>query len=102
MQTCIENGITTFDCADIYGEYGYEELFGKALALEPELRSKIKLVTKTGILYPCPPCEGTYVKHYNLTKEYIMQQAERSLKLLGVEFVDVLLIHRPSPLMVIN
>ncbi len=98
-KACLAHGITTFDLADIYGEYGYEALFGAALALEPELRSQMELITKCGILYPCKPCEGTYVKHYDLTKEYILKQANRSLASVGTTYIDVLLVHRPSPFM---
>ena len=53
INACLSIGITSFDLADIYGEYGYEEEFGKGLALDPSIRGKIEIITKTGILYPC-------------------------------------------------
>jgi predicted oxidoreductase len=75
-----------------------ERLFGQALALEPSLRSKMELITKCGIVCPSPET-GVRVKHYDLSEEYILKRVQESLEALGVEYVDVLLIHRPSPLM---
>ena len=54
MHRCIELGVTTFDTAEIYGDYGVEEEIGKALLWDPSLRSKIQLVTKTGINMKSP------------------------------------------------
>ncbi|KAJ3416354.1 hypothetical protein HDV05_001922 [Chytridiales sp. JEL 0842] len=101
IEACLSVGITTFDLADIYGGFTYEKLFGQALALKPELRKKMEIVTKCGILYPCDHNKpmGVYVKHYNTSKEYIISQLERSLKEVGTSYIDLLLIHRPDPLM---
>ncbi|KAJ3055055.1 hypothetical protein HK097_011618 [Rhizophlyctis rosea] len=95
IKKCISLGITTFDHADIYGggHHGCEKLFGQALRLEPSLRQQIQIVTKTGIRAGATP------GHYNLSYDYILKRVDASLEALGVDYVDVLLIHRPSPLM---
>ncbi|KAG2181144.1 hypothetical protein INT43_008726 [Umbelopsis isabellina] len=103
IEACLELGITTFDLADIYGGrrrwpvigYAYEELFGKALALNPELRKKMQLITKTGIKIPNEMwSEKVYVNHYDTSYDYVRSQVERSLRLLGTDHLDVVLIHR--------
>ncbi|HBD42095.1 MAG TPA: aldo/keto reductase [Bacteroidetes bacterium] len=102
MQSLIEHatslGITTFDHADIYGGYTTEAEFGKAFAHASVDRSSVQFVTKCGIQYPCEERPLT-VKHYNTTSEHIRQSVEASLRHLQTEYLDVLLIHRPSPLM---
>ncbi|KAG2185269.1 hypothetical protein INT44_002059 [Umbelopsis vinacea] len=95
IEACLKLGITTFDLADIYGGYTYEELFGKGLALKPELREKMQIITKTGIKIPNDMwSEKVYVNHYDTSYEYIKSQVERSLRLLGTTYLDVVLIHR--------
>jgi len=97
IDACLEVGITTFDLADIYGCYTYEELFGNALKSRPELRAKIQLITKTGIVIPSKHWGyEVYAKHYNTSKEHITSQVERSLKLLNTDYLDLVLIHRPD------
>lgn len=92
--------------ADIYGGVTHvcERLFGQALALDPSIRSRIQLVSKCGIV--CPSTNGdrvvTETKHYDLSVEYILKRVEESLEALGVNSLDVLLIHRPSPMMDAN
>jgi predicted oxidoreductase len=98
IKECLALGITTFDLADIYGGYTYEELFGKALTLEPSLRSQMQIVTKCDILANWGELQ-VKVKHYDTSKEYILRSVERSLTKIGTDFVDLLLIHRPDPLM---
>ncbi|KAJ3201922.1 hypothetical protein HDU82_007733 [Entophlyctis luteolus] len=99
IKTCLDMGITTFDLADIYGEYMYEELFGKALALDPSIRKRMQIVTKCDILYPNGNRPQVWVKHYNTSREYILECAENSLKKINTDYLDLLLIHRPDPLM---
>lgn len=98
MEQCVELGITTFDHADIYGGYSTEEDFGKALSESSLQRDTIQLITKCGIQYPSErrPLE---IKHYDYSKEYIIWSVEESLKNLQTEYIDLLLLHRPSPLM---
>ena len=102
MQSLIETafglGVTTFDHADIYGGYTTEAEFGKAFASAEVDRESVQFVTKCGIQYPCDK-RPLSVKHYDTSANHIRQSVEASLRYLQTEYVDVLLIHRPSPLM---
>lgn len=95
----IENGITTFDHADIYGGYTTEASFGKALTERKIDRKKIQLITKCGIQYTSENRPNNSIKHYEYSKDYIIWSAENSLKNLQTDYLDVFLLHRPSPLM---
>ena len=95
----IENGITTFDHADIYGGYTTEASFGKALSESKIERKKIQLITKCGIQYVSENRPNNSIKHYEYSKDYIIWSAENSLKNLQTDYLDVFLLHRPSPLM---
>ncbi len=95
----IENGITTFDHADIYGGYTTEASFGKALSESKIDRKKIQLITKCGIQYVSENRPNNSIKHYEYSKDYIIWSAENSLKNLKTDYLDVFLLHRPSPLM---
>jgi predicted oxidoreductase len=99
IEQCIEMGVTTFDHADIYGGYTVEELFGEALALAPALRAKMQLVSKCGICLTTENRPAHRVKHYNTTSEHIIRSAENSLRMLGTDHLELLLIHRPDALM---
>lgn len=100
INSCLENNITTFDHADIYGGYSTEASFGKALKNSTLDREKIQLISKCGIAI----IEGrnSKVKHYDYSKEYIVWSVENSLKNLNTDYLDALLLHRPSPLMQID
>ena len=95
---CVSNRITTFDHADIYGAYTTEAEFGKALASSSIRREDIQLISKCGIQMPCEN-RTAKLKHYNYSKDYIICAAENSLKHLQTDYLDLLLLHRPSPLM---
>jgi predicted oxidoreductase len=98
INSCIENNITTFDCADIYGDYTTEKELGKAISEMKIPRENYQIITKCGI-----KLQGTSrnyaLKHYDYSKEYILWSVENSLKNLKTEFIDVFLLHRPSPLL---
>ncbi len=98
MQHCIKNNITTFDHADIYGDYSTEKSFGKALAESDIKRQDIQLISKCGIQY-LSETRNNKVKHYNYSKDYIIWSVEESLRNLQTDYLDLLLLHRPSPLM---
>ena len=98
MNICIENKITTFDHADIYGGYTTESQFGKAFVKSKISRDKFQLISKCGI--ELTNGRNNKIKHYNYSKEYIIWSVENSLKNLQTDYLDVLLLHRPSPLMV--
>jgi len=98
IQVCIENKITTFDHADIYGDYTTEADFGKAFKASKISREKLQLITKCGIQL-VTESRNNKIKHYDYSKEYIIWSVEESLKKLKTDYVDVFLLHRPSPLM---
>ena len=97
----IEFGINTFDNADIYGGYTTEELFGNGLAESGIERERIKIISKFGIMYPSDKLP-IKVKHYDYSKGHIVKSIENSLKNLKTDYIDCVLLHRPSPLMDIN
>lgn len=99
IQLCLEQGVTTFDHADIYGDYTCETIFGKALQEDPSLRDHMELVTKCGIKLISPNRPDHREKHYDTSTEHIIRSAENSLKNLHTDYIDLLLIHRPDPLM---
>ncbi|MCI0750790.1 MAG: aldo/keto reductase [Flammeovirgaceae bacterium] len=98
IHTSIETGITSFDHADIYGNYSCEEVFGSVIRNNSSLKNKIQVITKCGIKLVSDKKDHR-IKHYDTTKEHIIASAEQSLKNIGVDKLDVLLIHRPDPLM---
>ena len=99
IQLCLDLGITTFDHADIYGDYRCETLFGEALKLAPELKHKMQIVSKCGIKLISPQYPDRRVKHYDTSAAHIRYSVDNSLRRLGVERLDTLLIHRPDPFM---
>ena len=99
IEQCVAQGITTFDEADIYGDYESESLFGKALSLKPSLKYEIEVITKCGIKLVSDNRPDHNTKHYDTSKAHIMASAEHSLKVMGLEHIDLLLLHRPDPLM---
>jgi len=98
MHHCIELGISTFDHADIYGSYTTETDFGNAFKDSKISREKIQLISKCGIQMVSEN-RNTKIKHYDYSKDHIVGSVERSLKNLNTEYLDLLLLHRPSPLM---
>ena len=98
MNHCLSTGITTFDHADIYGAYTTEAEFGNAFKTSGIKRDSVQFISKCGIQY-LSDNRNNKVKHYNYSKDYIIWSVETSLKNLQTEYLDVLLLHRPSPLM---
>ena len=98
MQHCIDIGISTFDHADIYGDYTNEIEFGTALSQSEIDRASIQLISKCGIQHT-GKTRGNKIKHYNYSKEYIIWSAEQSLQKLKTDYLDLFLLHRPSPLL---
>lgn len=99
IETCLEEGITTMDHADIYGDYQNEGIFGKVLKEKPDLREKMEIVSKCGICLPVESRPEHKLQHYNTTAEHIRTSVENSLRELNSEYLDLILIHRPDPLM---
>jgi predicted oxidoreductase len=99
IDQCLQQGITTFDHADIYGDYTTEAEFGDVLKDAPSLRLQMQLVTKCGIRMPCDGPLKYEVKSYDTSAKHIIESVERSLRNFGTDYLDVLLIHRPDPLL---
>ena len=95
----LEMGLTSYDFADIYGDGQCEQFFGDMLRLEPSLRDKVEIITKGGIVYDRLRRPYFVSESYNLSKKHLVSACEASLKRLGVDYVDLYLIHRPCPLM---
>ena len=95
-EQAVELGITTFDHADIYGNYSCEKLFGDALALKKELRNDIQIITKCGIKLKSDKFPERKIKYYDYSYQYIVSSAENSLANFRTDHIDLLLLHRPS------
>ena len=98
IKNCLQLGVTTFDHADIYGDYTTEEEFGKVLKHEPSLRQQMQLITKCGIRMLSAHRPQHKIKSYDTSFTHITQSVEQSLKNLSTDYIDCLLIHRPDPL----
>ena len=99
IESCLAQGITTMDQADIYGGYEAEEIFGNALRQAPHLRDQMEIVTKCDIIAPVGRHASARVKYYDTGRVHITSSVEASLSLMGIEQIDLLLIHRPDPFM---
>ncbi|HEY9628307.1 MAG TPA: aldo/keto reductase [Coleofasciculaceae cyanobacterium] len=99
IHQCLELGITSFDHADLYGDYTCEALFGAALKVDPFLRSQLQLISKCGIKLISKNRPQHKIKHYDTSREHILASVDHSLQALHTDYLDVLLIHRPDPLM---
>jgi predicted oxidoreductase len=98
MNCCLENDITTFDHADIYGDYTTESAFGNAFSESKIDRKSIQLISKCGIQMQSEKRKNA-IKHYDYSTSYIVWSVEQSLRNLRTDYLDLLLLHRPSPLM---
>jgi predicted oxidoreductase len=96
-QRAIEYGITTFDHADIYGDYSCEKLFGDALINKKGLRNDIQIITKCGIKLVSDKFPDRKAKYYDYSSNYIISSVNQSLINLRTDYIDLLLLHRPSP-----
>jgi len=94
---CMDLGITTFDHADIYGDYSCEKLFGKALKLDKTIRNKIQIITKCGIKLVSKKFPDRQLKTYDYSFGHIVKSVKNSLKNFGTDYIDILLLHRHSP-----
>ncbi|MBV7539383.1 aldo/keto reductase [Duganella sp. sic0402] len=99
IEQALAMGVTSFDHADIYGGYGVEATFGEALKLQPSLRDKMQIVSKCGIKLISAARPEHTIQHYDTSASHIIASAENSLRQLGTDHLDLLLIHRPDPLM---
>jgi predicted oxidoreductase len=95
----LDLGINIFDLADIYGDYEVETRFGDALALDPSIRKRMFLITKCGIKLVSTKRPDHRIKHYDTGRAHIMASVENSLAQMRTDRIDLLLVHRPDPLM---
>ena len=98
IDASLDQGITSFDQADIYGGYEAEEILGNARS-GSTLRNKMEIVTKCDIIAPVGRYADARVKYYDTSRAHILASVDHSLRLMGIDHIDLLLIHRPDPLM---
>lgn len=98
IEACLAQGITTLDQADIYGGYTAEAILGRAFKAAPHLRDAVEIVTKCDIVAPAGRHSGARVKHYDTSAAHIEASIDASLLDMNIERIDLLLIHRPDPL----
>ncbi|MBN2029992.1 aldo/keto reductase [bacterium] len=99
IKQCLNLGITTFDHADIYGDYTCEQIFGEALIESPDLRQRMQIATKCGIKLVSKNRPDHRLKLYDTSRKHIITSVENSLQMLQTDYVDLLMIHRPDPFM---
>ncbi|MEO0502402.1 MAG: aldo/keto reductase [Pseudomonadota bacterium] len=99
IHACLDQGITTFDQADIYGGYVAEAILGEALKADTGLRARMEIVTKCDIVAPVGRYADAPVKYYDTSRAHILQSVENSLRDMAIDHIDLLLIHRPDPFM---
>jgi len=99
IEACLDQGISTFDQADIYGGYSSEALLGETLKQAPHLRDNMEIITKCDIVAPIGIYSDKRVKHYDTSAQHINFSVERSLSQMTIDQIDLLLLHRPDPLM---
>ncbi len=99
IQACLDQGITTFDQADIYGGYAAEAVLGNALRANPSLRKRMEIVTKCDIIAPMGRYADAKVKYYDTSRAHILKSVDTSLSEMAIDHIDLLLIHRPDPMM---
>lgn len=99
IKDCLGMGVTTFDHADIYGDYTTEEEFGKVLKQQTGLRKQMQIISKCGIRKVSVNRPQNIIKSYNTSYKYILESVETTLENLGTDYIDCLLIHRPDPLL---
>jgi len=99
IDECLDLGLKDFDHADIYGHYTTESDFGEVIKNRPDLKNKVRVTTKCGIKMICDNRPNHRIKSYDSSKEHIIASAENSLDALGMDCIDLLLLHRPDYLM---
>lgn len=99
IDACLAQGITTIDQADIYGGYVAEAILGDCFKENKGLRDQLEIVTKCDIVAPAGRYADARVKHYDTSAAHIERSIENSLRDMAIDHIDLLLIHRPDPLM---
>jgi predicted oxidoreductase len=99
IEACLAQGITSFDQADIYGDYSAEAILGECLKAAPNLRDQMQIITKCDIVAPCGKYADKRVKYYDTSAAHIKASVDASLTNMAIDTIDCLLIHRPDPFM---
>jgi predicted oxidoreductase len=99
IHICLEQEITTFDQADIYGDYSAEGILGETLRKDKSLRNQMEIITKCDIVAPCGKFKNEPLKYYDTSQAHLNRSVNASLKDMAIEHIDLLLLHRPDPLM---
>ena len=99
VEACLAQGITTMDQADIYGGYEAAAVLGAAFKAAPALKDAVEIVTKCDIVAPIGRYADARVKYYDTSRDHILGSVDQSLSLMGIDKIDLLLIHRPDPMM---
>ena len=99
LEGALDAGIDTLDLADIYGDHTTNPLVGEALALRPSLRQRLRLLAKVGIVKTDSPGNPRGVQHYDLSVQHLRAALDTSLRDLGTDHVEVLMLHRFDPLL---
>jgi predicted oxidoreductase len=99
IEGCLSMGLTSFDHADVYGDYQTEPMFGQVLSKAPGLRHRMQLVSKCGVRQISSHRPEHRQKSYDTSAAHITASVETSLRSLHTDHLDLLLIHRPDPLM---
>lgn len=95
LDTAIECGITFFDLADIYKAGKSEIVFGQYLKENPRVREKIIIQSKVGIHLT----GASFGSRFDFSYAHIIKAVDGILSRLGTDYLDILLLHRPDPLM---
>ena len=98
IEACLDQGISTFDQADIYGGYSSEALLGETLKQAPHLRDNMEIITKCDIVAPIGIYSDKRVKHYDTSAQHINFSVERSLSQMAIDQIDLLLLHQTRPI----
>lgn len=95
---CLEQGINTFDHADIYGGYQCEELFGRVLEQKSFKREDVVLFTKCGVVVPHNSRPDVRTRYVDSSAGHITTSVEASLKKLRTDYIDIFLLDHLDPL----
>lgn len=98
VQLCLELGVNTFDHGDTYGGYACEELFGDVLKKSSIKREEVVLFTKCGINVPHPSRPEYRVKHFDTSRQHVINSLDNSLRKLRTDYIDVFLLNQLDPL----
>lgn len=97
VDAALELGINFFDHANIYAYGRAEEVFGRVLKDKPSLRDQIVLQSKVGIRRANYPAGSP--QRFDFSHEHIIEATDAILRRLNTSHLDILLLHRPDPLM---